>query len=113
MTLITNQMIWEKLESLENIFRFGSDRKLKEELQEFTLAETSKLLGISSETLRAKVLNKDIECFVEERSNAIDGVTYKFTAKHIRDYQERRKYSANNEALTSAEIDKIIDQSFT
>ena len=111
--IITNQMIWEKLQNLENLFHFGSDKKLKEELQEYPLYQAAKILGIGERKLRELAIENKIDCMIEEKSNGKDGITFRFTLKQIRDYQERRKYSANSEALTSAEIDKIIEQSFT
>jgi hypothetical protein len=110
--LITNQMIFEKLENIETLFRLNSDKQLREELQELPLYQAAGLLGIGERKLRDLAIEKKIDCMIEKKSNGKDGITFRFTLKQIRDYQEKRKYSANNEALTSAEIDQIINSSF-
>ncbi|MBI1933436.1 MAG: hypothetical protein HYS24_12960 [Ignavibacteriales bacterium] len=112
MTFITNQMIWEKLENLENIFRFGSDKKLKEELQEFPLYQAAKILGIGEKKLRDLAIENKIDCMIEDKSNGKDGITFRFTAKQIKDYQQKRLYVPVKENLSSSEIDKIINGSF-
>ena len=74
-----------------------------------SIESQKKLFHEQERKLRDLAIENKIDCMIEEKSNGKDGITFRFTLKQIRDYQERRKYSGRNEALTSAEIDKIIE----
>lgn len=111
MTLITTQMIYDELQSLKNMLHLNLDKKLKEELQEFPLYQAAKILGIGERKLRELAVNKEIDCMVEEKSNAKEGITFRFTAKQIKDYQEKRKF-IGKQNFTSADIDKMIESAF-
>jgi len=109
--LITMGMIWEEIQNVKLMFGVSQENKIANELQEFSLHQTAKILKKSTETLRTMAEKKEIESLIEERPNAKDGITFMFLPKHIRDYQERRKYKGRKLYREHAkfDIDNLIN----
>lgn len=106
---ITNQTIFEEIQSLKNLLNINHDKKIVDDLKEYPLYRAAKILGIGERKLRQLAIDQKIECMIEENDKATDGVTFRFTAKQIREYQERRIFKGKNTDLIRIEIDKLIE----
>jgi len=95
----------KELEEIKKLLLSLHTEKSSFILKEFTLNETAKMLGISTATLREKVERGEIEAIPEPRSNAIKGITYKFTPKMLENYQVSRMSAA----IPTIDINKFIE----
>ena len=98
-SIVTSNEIYDLLLEVRTLLSENNSISIENELKEFSLYRTSKILGKSQQTILRLVEEGLITAIVEKSNYAKTGRTFRFTARAIKEYQNSRNYNPTNGKL--------------
>jgi hypothetical protein len=95
-SIITSKEIYNLLLEIRALLSEKNSSSVENELKEFSLYKTSKILGKSQQTILQLVEEGRLKAIVEKSNYTTNGKTFRFTARSIREYQNSRNYAPTN-----------------
>ena len=95
-SIVTSNDIYDLLLEVRTLLSENNSISIENELKEFSLYKTSKILGKSQQTILRLVEEGLLTAIVEKSNFTKTGKTFRFTARAIKEYQNSRNYSPIN-----------------
>ena len=95
-SIVTSNEIYEILLEVRTMLSEKNSSSIENELKEFSLYKTSKILGKSQQTILRLVEEGLLKAIVEKSNFTSTGKTFRFTTRSIKEYQNSRNYNPTN-----------------
>jgi len=95
-SIVTSNEIYEILLEVRTMLCEKNSSSIENDLKEFSLYKTSKILGKSQQTILRLVEEGLLKAIVEKSNFTSTGKTFRFTARSIKEYQISRNYNPTN-----------------
>lgn len=95
-SIVTSNEIYEILLEVRTMLSENNSISIENELKEFSLYKTSKILGKSQQTILRLVEEGLLTAIIEKSNFTNTGKTFRFTARAIKEYQNSRNYNPTN-----------------